>query len=264
MAYSRFLEKCVYDREGSPIQERVHTAASLRDLLITEAQAGEHIRVDYVHSLTFISADNTGFYVMDYGGDGTQKILLNHFTYEEFISKYSGNTTWLHNANTAKNDSLGSQNHGGDDSPGKHGPHHQFSDVLSDNPCHDAVMFVFSEGLMLGVNDSSFAPTTTLTREQSITIIARLSGDAYLKYAGQSSFVDVASSRWSAAAIAWARDCGITMGIGDNIFDPTGKVSVDQFEIMLIRHLGLNEVWTGNSSTCTRADAAILLYDYLS
>jgi len=137
-----------------------------------------------------------------------------------------------------------------------------YRDVSPGDWYYHAVMYVYEKGLMIGMDDGRFAPFDTLTREQAILIIARLSGDDYMKYAGQYAFDDVAANRWSAAAIAWARATGVTAGVGGNKFDPTSLVTYDQFEVMLMRHFGLRERWNGNSSACSRAEASWLLYEY--
>ena len=116
---------------------------------------------------------------------------------------------------------------------------------------------------MIGMDDGSFAPYGTLTREQAITIIARLSGDDYLRYEGLAPFDDIASNRWSAAAISWARANGITNGVDGKRFAPSSYVTIDQFEVMLMRHYDLIEQWNGNSVSCSRAEAAALLYEYV-
>ena len=117
---------------------------------------------------------------------------------------------------------------------------------------------------MIGMDDGRFAPNESLTREQAITIIARLSGNDYLDYAGHQAFDDVASNRWSSAAVAWARATGVTNGIGGNMFDPTSLVTQDQFEVMLMRHFNMREQWNGSSSASTRAGAAWLIHNYVS
>jgi hypothetical protein len=139
-----------------------------------------------------------------------------------------------------------------------------FPDIFTDGQYYDAVIFVYERGLMRGMDTGDFAPYETLTREQAVTIIARLSGEDYLEYAGQSSFDDVAADRWSAAAVEWARTAGVTQGVGDNMFAPAGIVTYDQFEVMLMRHFNLREQWHGQSWECTRAGAASLLYAYIS
>ena len=138
-----------------------------------------------------------------------------------------------------------------------------YTDISRDDWYYDAVIFVYDQNLMIGMDDGKFSPMETLTREQAITIIARLAGDEYLKYAGQAAFDDVAANRWSAGAVAWARATGVTNGIGGNKFDPTSMVTLDQFEVMLMRHFDLREQWNGNTAASRRADSAWMLHRYL-
>ena len=139
-----------------------------------------------------------------------------------------------------------------------------FRDVSPNDWFFECVAFVNEKGLMTGMDTGLFVPHESLTREQAITIIARLSGNDYLNYAGQAPFDDVAANRWSAAAISWARAMGVTTGVGGNRFDPTSMVTYDQFEVMLMRHFGLLESWNGATTPCSRANAAWLLFNYVS
>ena len=137
-----------------------------------------------------------------------------------------------------------------------------FRDVFPEDRFYDAVMFAYEKGLMTGMDSALFAPDKLLTREQAVTIIARLSNGDYIGYAGQPSYDDVDVKRWSAAAIAWAKATGVIYGQGDNRFDPAGLVTYDQFEAMLMRHYKLSGQGKRQTSAVTRADAAFLLYSY--
>lgn len=103
MAYCNYLERVVYGREGSRKGEAYHTVSSFKELLQKNAQAGEHIRIDNTHSLTFISCDNDGFYCFSYNGDNDPYIKLQYRTYSSVINDYSGKKIWIYNDNTAEN-----------------------------------------------------------------------------------------------------------------------------------------------------------------
>ena len=103
MAYCNYLEKCVYGRKGSRRGEGYYTADSLKNLLRKYGQAGEHIRIDNTHSLTFISCDDNGFYCFSYNGDSNPYIKLQYRTYSSVISNYSGKKLWIYDDNTNEN-----------------------------------------------------------------------------------------------------------------------------------------------------------------
>ncbi|MCL2079139.1 MAG: hypothetical protein FWH17_04755 [Oscillospiraceae bacterium] len=101
MAYSRFVSKCIYGIQGAVIGKKSHTADTLKMLLKTNGQAGDHIRISDKHSLTFISCNEKGFYAMEYNGNG---IHLSYYTYSEFIKNYSGREIFLYDSNNSVND----------------------------------------------------------------------------------------------------------------------------------------------------------------
>ena len=110
MAYSDFASKYVYGTERSARKSQGEaagkmTAAELKVFIQKEAQAGEHIRVDNAHSLTFVSADDTGFYILHYPEYLDNYIHLEYAKYETFANECNsrGKQIWLYNNNTATN-----------------------------------------------------------------------------------------------------------------------------------------------------------------
>ena len=113
-AYSKFVASVIYGKNGS---RKYHTEKAkkltgngLKNFLLSEAQAGEHLRIDNTHSVIFVSGDNNGFYYFSYNGDNYgKKILLVYKTYADFAKKYNNisssekSSVWLYNANTNTN-----------------------------------------------------------------------------------------------------------------------------------------------------------------
>jgi hypothetical protein len=108
-AYSKFVSQVIYGTAGERRdlgESAGHTTADgLKAFLERYAQAGEHIRVDSKHSVTFISSNETGFYYMDYAGDQNPRILLRYSTYSNFASYCNkiGKKVWLYEASAAEN-----------------------------------------------------------------------------------------------------------------------------------------------------------------
>lgn len=90
-AYSRFVALAIYGTEGRIRdigQAPGHiTASRMKTFIEKYAQAGEHIRIDYRHSVTYISHTEDGFYYLDYAGDEKQRISLCFSTYGNFAAK---------------------------------------------------------------------------------------------------------------------------------------------------------------------------------
>lgn len=108
-AYCKFVSQVVYGTVGTrrDLNERAGriTGAGLKTFLETYAQAGEHIRVDSKHSVTFVSGTENGFYYMDYAGDQNPRILLRYSSYDNFAARCNelGKKVWLYDASTAVN-----------------------------------------------------------------------------------------------------------------------------------------------------------------
>lgn len=108
-AYSKFVSQVIY---GTPGQLRSEgesagciTAEGLKAFLELYAQAGEHVRVDSAHSVTFVSGKEDGFYYLDYAGDQNPRIYLRYSTYANFAAYCNGlyKKVWLYEADYAEN-----------------------------------------------------------------------------------------------------------------------------------------------------------------
>ncbi len=108
-AYCEFAVQVIYGEQGirRDLNERAGriTADGLKNFLMQYAQAGEHIRVDSKHSVTFISGNENGFYYMDYAGDQNPRILLRYTTYSNFAARCNQlcRKVWIYEANAALN-----------------------------------------------------------------------------------------------------------------------------------------------------------------
>ncbi|HIY33018.1 MAG TPA: Ig-like domain-containing protein, partial [Candidatus Evtepia faecavium] len=69
-----------------------------------------------------------------------------------------------------------------------------FTDVKESDWFHDAVRYVYDNGLMDGVGDGQFAPNATTTRAQLVTILYRLAGEPDVS--GDVGFTDVETGLW--------------------------------------------------------------------
>lgn len=108
-SYCKFVSQVIY---GTPGQLRSEgestgriTADGLKAFLEQYAQAGEHIRVDSKHSVTFVSGNEEGFYYLDYAGDQNPRILLRYSTYANFAAYCNGlyKKVWIYEADYAEN-----------------------------------------------------------------------------------------------------------------------------------------------------------------
>jgi uncharacterized protein YjdB len=104
-AYCRFAQYVFFNGKSETNTRKYSdsstvTASGIKTLLKTNGQAGEHLRIDNCHSLTFLGADDNGFYALSYEGG---PIRLVYFTWSNFAAKYKGYRVWLYNVDTAVN-----------------------------------------------------------------------------------------------------------------------------------------------------------------
>ena len=106
-------------------------------------------------------------------------------------------------------------------------------------------------GVIQGMDDGKFAPTSTVTRAQMAAIVYRLrTGDADADpeykdksnmYAGYGDFKDVKDTSWYAGYVGYCANAGIIIGDGDGNFRPNSPVTGYEALVMLLRAMGYNQ-----------------------
>lgn len=101
MLYSNFVSGVVYGKDRNVKTASVTKTADVKNLIIKQAQFGEHIRIDNKHSITFLAAEDNGFYGLEYW-EG-QPIQFVYYTYARLVSKAGGSKIWIYNIDTVEN-----------------------------------------------------------------------------------------------------------------------------------------------------------------
>lgn len=109
-----------------------------------------------------------------------------------------------------------------------------FGDVDDGDWFADAVRFVYENGMMNGVSETSFAPHATTSRSMIVTILYRLEGEPVVDYA--MDFTDVAGDAYYAEAVRWAASEGIVGGYGGGLFGADDAVTREQLAVILYRY----------------------------
>ena len=109
-----------------------------------------------------------------------------------------------------------------------------FTDVAEGDWFHDAVRYVYDNGLMDGVGDGQFAPNATTNRAMVVTILYRLAGEPAVS--GDVAFTDVEPGLWYTNAVTWAAQKGIVNGISETEFAPSGDLTREQLATVLYRY----------------------------
>lgn len=124
---------------------------------------------------------------------------------------------------------------GSDQQNGQQGGVSGFQDVGRNDWFASAVRYVTGKSLMNGKSTTAFAPNENMSRAMLATVLYRMSGETA---EADSSFRDVSSSAYYAAAVNWASSEGIVNGTGANAFSPNASITREQLAAMLYRYAG--------------------------
>ena len=110
-----------------------------------------------------------------------------------------------------------------------------FQDVGQNDWFASAVRYVTGKSLMNGKSTTAFAPNENMSRAMLAPVLYRMSGETA---EADSSFRDVSSSAYYAAAVSWASSEGIVNGTGADAFSPNASITREQLAAMLYRYAG--------------------------
>lgn len=109
-----------------------------------------------------------------------------------------------------------------------------FNDVSYGDWYYDAVQFVYSKGIMDGVDYYKFAPNGTITRGMIVTMLWRMAGEPFEMPV--TSFTDVEIGRYYTTAVAWACRNGIADGMGETKFGPNDAITREELVTLMYRY----------------------------
>lgn len=112
-------------------------------------------------------------------------------------------------------------------------PVHTFTDVGPDDWYAEAVNYAVSNGLFLGISETEFGPSVSMSRAMLVTVLHRMAG---VPNAGTANFADVPADAWYTQAVAWAAANGIVQGVSDSRFAPNVPVTREQMATILYRY----------------------------
>lgn len=109
-----------------------------------------------------------------------------------------------------------------------------FNDVSYGDWYYDAVQFVYSRGIMDGVDYYKFDPNGTITRGMILTMLWRMAGEPFEMPV--TSFTDVEIGRYYTTAVAWACRNGIADGMGESTFGPNDAITREELVTLMYRY----------------------------
>lgn len=119
--------------------------------------------------------------------------------------------------------------------PAPKGWDNPYEDIGSNSEYYKAVEYVSDNGLMVGVDEDTFAPYMTLNRAQMVQILwAKEDKPA----AAAAAFSDVAADAWYVDSVNWAAANGIVAGVGEGKFAPDVDLTVEQVAVILYSYVG--------------------------
>lgn len=125
-----------------------------------------------------------------------------------------------------------------EDKPTVEGLSNPFTDVAADTWYAEAVIWAAANGIVKGLDDTTFAPNAKVTREQIATILYRYAGAEKVEEDALADFTDAATvSDWAKDAMNWAVSNGLINGLEDNTLAPTGNATRAQITTILMRYL---------------------------
>lgn len=115
-----------------------------------------------------------------------------------------------------------------------------FKDVsMKDEALYRAVTLLNSLGIAKGTSDTAYGANKSVTREQMAAFIYRLMKQGKSQEGGDNltTFTDLKDPTFY-YMISWASENGIIKGRSDTVFDPSGKIILQDCYVMLVRALG--------------------------
>lgn len=109
-----------------------------------------------------------------------------------------------------------------------------FVDVTEDKWYYDAVAYVYQQGIMVGMSETTFEPNTTVNRAQVVQMLYNLEGQPQVS--GDSGFSDIWDGQWYAKAVAWASANDVVAGYENGTFRPTRAVTREEFAQILYNY----------------------------
>lgn len=121
---------------------------------------------------------------------------------------------------------------GGDKCPTK-----GFTDVDQTKYYHEAVDQLYTDGVMVGYNDTTYGIGKPMTRGMVVTVLYRMAGSP--EVSGAATFTDLRKGAYYEKAVIWAAENGIAQGYDKNTFAPNQTVSRQQMAAFLYRYAKL-------------------------
>ena len=99
---------------------------------------------------------------------------------------------------------------------------------------HLFVDFAIENGLMQGYSSTTFAPYDEMTRAMIVQVLYNLEGRPAVS--GEQPYTDVPEGTWYFDAVLWAKELGLVLGYGNDMFGPDDAGSREQVAVIFYRY----------------------------
>ena len=110
-----------------------------------------------------------------------------------------------------------------------------FTDIDSNEYYYKAVLWAVEKGITTGTTETTFSPSATVTRAQTVTFLYRYAGTPAVS--GNNNFTDLEAGEYYVDAVQWAATNGITTGTTETTFSPADNCTRGQIVTFLYRHI---------------------------
>ncbi|OOB79370.1 MAG: hypothetical protein BEN18_04195 [Epulopiscium sp. Nuni2H_MBin001] len=106
-----------------------------------------------------------------------------------------------------------------------------FTDINKSAWYYSDIAYVYSLGLIKGVTETEYEPSSYATRAQLATILNRIAGNVTVTSGNE--FTDVVAGAWYESAINWAVATGVYNGYEDGTFRPSESITREQLAVIM-------------------------------
>lgn len=115
-------------------------------------------------------------------------------------------------------------------------PSAHLTDVEADGWYHEDVDYCIANGLMNGIDETTFGVALNTNRSEMVTMLWRMAGEPASE--AQTPFDDVPADKFYSEAVAWAYEKGVVNGITETTFAPYEELTREQLTAIMYRYAG--------------------------
>ena len=110
-----------------------------------------------------------------------------------------------------------------------------FTDVGDTEWYHDAVGYVYDNGLMVGTSEADFSPKMTMSRAMFVTVLCKMADGT--PSGAANPFSDVPADKWYTPTVLWAYENGVAAGTPEGRFLPDANVTRQDAACLIVSFL---------------------------